>query len=303
MALARPPLMPHIVKQRTADGPMAELLALAREAERERGVPPDLRGGRLRLRGRAREWEWGSWRSRTATPTWLRTWRSARRRGLGAARGVHRGPPGFRGCGPGRAGLGRERGPVVLADLADNVGGGTPGDGTALLEELLRQGPEGALVLIADPEAVARCLAAGVRERVRLEVGGKADDLHGRPVPVEGTVRLLAERNLRNAGPMRDGLVDDMGRTAVLDVQGLTLVLTERKLPMWNLQQVRSLGIEPSRHRIIVCKGAVAHRAAYAPIASRLIEVETPGACAGDVRRFGTGTSGGPCIRWMSGRR
>ena len=40
------------------------------------------------------------------------------------------------------------------------------------------------------------------------------------------------------------------------------------------------------RQRIIVCKGAIAHRAAYEPIASRLIEVETPGSCAGDVRRF-----------------
>ena len=62
--------------------------------------------------------------------------------------------------------------------------------------------------------------------------------------------------------------------------------LTERKLPMWNLQQLRSCGVEPSEQRIIVCKGAIAHRAAYAPIAERMIEVETPGSCSGDVRRF-----------------
>jgi microcystin degradation protein MlrC len=85
---------------------------------------------------------------------------------------------------------------------------------------------------------------------------------------------------------MRDGLLDDMGQTVVLEVGGNTLVLTERKLPMWNLQQLRSLGIEPTRQRIIVCKGAVAHRAAYQPIASQMLEVETPGACAGDVRQF-----------------
>jgi microcystin degradation protein MlrC len=85
---------------------------------------------------------------------------------------------------------------------------------------------------------------------------------------------------------MRDGLVDDMGRTAVIEAGGVTLLLTERKLPQWNLEQLRSAGIEPARQRIVVCKGAVAHRAAYEPIASRMIEVETSGSCAGDVRRF-----------------
>jgi microcystin degradation protein MlrC len=177
-------------------------------------------------------------------------------------------------------------GPVVLADVADNVGGGSPGDGTVLLAELIRQGAKGALVLIADPEAVHACLRAGVRETVTVAVGGKVDRMHGEPVTVTGRVRALTDGVFRNRGPMRDGLVDDQGRTAVLDVDGITLVLTERKLPMWNLQQLRSCGIEPTEQRIIVCKGAIAHRAAYAPIAQQLIEVETPGCCSGDVRRF-----------------
>jgi microcystin degradation protein MlrC len=175
---------------------------------------------------------------------------------------------------------------VVLADIADNVGGGAPGDGTTLLAELLRQGPAGALVVLADPESVDRCVEAGVRQPVDLVVGGKVDRLHGEPIRVTGTVRVLADGIFRNRGPMRDGLVDDMGRTAVVDLSGLTLVLTERKMPMWNLQQLRSLGIEPRDQRIIVCKGAIAHRAAYEPIAGKMIEVETAGSCAGDVRKF-----------------
>ncbi|MBM3947578.1 MAG: hypothetical protein FJ315_09330, partial [SAR202 cluster bacterium] len=177
-------------------------------------------------------------------------------------------------------------GPVVLADLADNVGGGAPGDGTVLLKELLRQGARGAVVLLADPEAVAACVRAGVRADVRLRVGGRVDRMHGDPVEVEGRVRLVADGVFRNRGPMRDGLVDDMGRTAVLETAGVTLVLTERRLAMWNLEQLRAVGIEPRYQNVIVCKGAIAHRAAYAPIARRLIEVETPGSCAGDIRQF-----------------
>jgi microcystin degradation protein MlrC len=286
MALAKPPLMPHIVKQRTADGPMAELLVLAREAEQEEGVlrvsvaagfayadVPRMGMGIVVVTEGDGE-QAAEVAQRMAEAAWER--REAFTAELPGAEAAVR--------------LALEsdvsHGPVVLADVADNVGGGAPGDGTVLLAELLRQGAAGALVVLADPAAVAECLKAGVRERVRLAVGGKVDRLHGDPVTVEGTVRALTDGIFRNRGPMRDGLVDDMGRTAVLDVNGLTLVLTERKLPMWNLQQVRSLGIEPSAQRVIVCKGAIAHRAAYEPIASRLLEVETPGSCAGDVRSF-----------------
>ncbi|MFN3649579.1 MAG: M81 family metallopeptidase [Armatimonadota bacterium] len=286
MALSKPPLMPHIVRQRTADGPMAELLALARAAEREPGVlRVSVAAGfayadvpRMGMGIVVAAEEDGGLAADVAAELGDAAWerREAFRADLPDAEAAVRAAIGSTG----------DPGPVVLADLADNVGGGSPGDGTVMLQELLRQGAAGAVVMLADPEAVGECLRAGVRERVRLSVGGKVDRAHGDPVTVEGTVRLLSDGIFTNRGPMRDGLVDDMGRTAVLDLGGITLVLTERKLPMWNLEQLRSLGIEPARQRIIVCKGAVAHRAAYAPIASRMLEVETPGSCAGDVRKF-----------------
>lgn len=286
MALSKPPLMPHIVRQRTADGPMAEMMALAREAEREPGVlrvsvaggfayadVPRMGMGILAItdgdeplaadvaEGLAEE----AWARRERFTETLLSPEAAVRQALAA-------PPGA--------------GPVVLADVADNVGGGAPGDGTVLLAELLRQKADGAVVMLADPEAVDRCLEAGVRASVTLTVGGKVDRLHGDPHTVIGTVRALTDGIFRNRGPMRDGLLDDMGRTAVVQVEGVTLILTERKLPMWNLEQLRSCGVEPTRQRIIVCKGAIAHRAAYAPIAQQMLEVETPGSCSGDVRRF-----------------
>jgi microcystin degradation protein MlrC len=286
MALAKPPLMPHIVQQRTVSGPMAEMAALAREAERQSGVVSvtvaagfayaDVArmgmgivavtdGDDVLAAEIAQSLSDEAWARREAFTTVLPDAKKAVQEAVSSPRGG---------------------GPVVLADLADNVGGGAPGDGTVLLAELLAQKAEGAVVVLADAKAVECCVRAGVRERVNLRVGGKTDGMHGAPISVAGRVRALTDGIFRNIGPMRDGLVDDMGRTAVLDVDGLLLVLTERKLPQWNLEQLRSVGIEPSRQRIIVCKGAIAHRAAYEPIASRLIEVETPGSCAGDVRRF-----------------
>jgi microcystin degradation protein MlrC len=175
---------------------------------------------------------------------------------------------------------------TVLVDVGDNLGAGTPGDGTVLLSALLAQGANEALVLLCDSGAVSDAIEAGVRSRVRLDVGGKTDQYHGKPIEIEGIVRLLSDGVFKNIGPMRDGVIDNQGRTAVIDTGGVLVVLTERRMPMWNLQQLRSLGIEPTRLRIIVVKAAIAHRAAYAPIARQIIEVDTPGLAAADVRRF-----------------
>jgi microcystin degradation protein MlrC len=174
----------------------------------------------------------------------------------------------------------------ILVDIGDNLGAGTPGDGTILLAELLKQGARDALVLLADPEAVGECIRAGLRNHVRIKVGGKIDHLHGEPVEIQGKVRILSDGIFRNVGPMRDGIIDDQGRTAVVQADGLLVVLTGRRVPMWNLEQLRSLGIEPTRLRIIVVKAAIAYRAAYAPIAQRIIETNTPGLASADMSRF-----------------
>jgi microcystin degradation protein MlrC len=184
------------------------------------------------------------------------------------------------------AAIAEPSGLTVLVDVGDNLGAGTPGDGTVILAELLRQKAQGALVLFCDPEAVAAASKAGVRERVRVAVGGKIDKAHGDPVEIEGVVRTISDGIFKNIGPMRDGVIDDQGRTAVIDAGGVLVVLTERRMPMWNLQQLRALGIEPTKLRIIVVKAAIAYRAAYVPIAQRIIEVDTPGLAAADVRRF-----------------
>ena len=85
---------------------------------------------------------------------------------------------------------------------------------------------------------------------------------------------------------MRDGIVDDMGPSAVVTADGITILLTTHKMPMWNLQQLRSCEIEPTEAKIFITKAAIAHRAAYLPIAAENIEVDTPGINAVNMHRF-----------------
>jgi microcystin degradation protein MlrC len=175
------------------------------------------------------------------------------------------------------------RGTVILADVADNIGGGSPGDGTVLLDALLKAGVQDAVVVIADAESVDRAIQAGIGALVSLKVGAKADDWHGKPVPVTGRVRLISDGIYTNKGTYMTGQVVRMGRTCVLSCDGVTLALTEYKTPPFDAQQLRSLGIEPADQRIIVTKSAIAWKAAFGDVAAETIYVDTPGLCTTDL--------------------
>ncbi|MCC3374456.1 M81 family metallopeptidase [Cohnella sp. REN36] len=169
-------------------------------------------------------------------------------------------------------------GPVILVEGSDNVGGGSPADGTHLLQELLKL-PQRSLIVIRDPDAVATACRQGVGEVFSYPVGGKSDSLHGMPVPVEGKVRLLFDGMYTHRGPYMKGAIAYMGTTAVIEAGPVTLVLTSERVPPWDIGHVESLGLHPSSFHIIVVKSAVAWISAFGPYAKKMIEVDTPGCC------------------------
>lgn len=90
--------------------------------------------------------------------------------------------------------------PVVLMDTGDNIGGGSTGDGTFILEELTRQKAEGWVVVIADPEANEAAFSSGVGGAFDQRVGGKTDRIHGDPVRIVGPREIAARRQVHRAG-------------------------------------------------------------------------------------------------------
>ncbi len=187
-----------------------------------------------------------------------------------------------------RLAMASDRRPVVLVDLGDNVGGGSAGDGTVLLAELLRQGASGAVVVLCDPDAAQAAFQTGAGGQFEQEVGGRVDRLHGDPIPVRGVVRSLHDGIWIEDQPRHGGRrLNDQGPTAVIEIEGPNLlVLNSLRTPPFSLGQLTSLGIDPARQAILVVKAAVAYKAAYGPIAGRMIEVDTPGLTAIDPARF-----------------
>ncbi|MDE0556239.1 MAG: MlrC C-terminal domain-containing protein, partial [Candidatus Poribacteria bacterium] len=171
--------------------------------------------------------------------------------------------------------------PVILVEMGDNIGGGSPGDSTFILAELIAQGASGFVVVVYDPEGVQTCIQAGVGGTVSLEVGGKMDSQHGEPVLINGKVRLIHDGQYIETEPRHGGArYHNQGLTTVIDIGDALVVLTSRRQTPFSLQQLYSLGINPSDMRMIVVKAAVAYRAAYEPIAGNIIEVDTPGLTA-----------------------
>jgi len=171
-----------------------------------------------------------------------------------------------------------EEGPIILADQADNPGGGAPADGTAIVQELIKQKAKNVVIcLMRDPEAVAKAIEAGVGSTVTMKIGGKTDKLHGEPVLVTGKVKLISDGKYVRKSVMGRGLTTNLGRTVIFDVDGIEIMLTEIRVQPTDLQQYRAFGIEPTEKKIIVVKSAVHFRAVHEPIAKEIIEVDGPG--------------------------
>jgi microcystin degradation protein MlrC len=192
-----------------------------------------------------------------------------------------------------KAAMSSDKFPIVLMDTGDNIGGGSSGDSTFILTELLAQKAEGWVMTIADREAVDAAYRAGVGQPFDQKVGGKTDRLHGEPVRIRGKVKSLydgrfVEPAMRHGG----GRYWDMGFSAVIEVEGSTrdlpnlLLLTPKRVIPFSLHQLISAGIYPERQKILVVKGTVAPRAAYEPVAARIVEVDSGGITAVNPKRF-----------------
>jgi microcystin degradation protein MlrC len=77
-----------------------------------------------------------------------------------------------------------------------------------------------------------------------------------------------------------------MGPCATVRAGGVSILLTSRKTPPFDLGQLRSQGIVPEALAFIGVKAAVAHRRAYDRIAGASYWVSTPGPCASDLTRL-----------------
>src|SRR5262249_30573035 len=125
----------------------------------------------------------------------------------------------------------------------------------------------------------------GAGQAVRLRVGGKTDDRHGPPLEADFTVLGLHNGRFDEPEPRHGGFRQfDQGRTAVVQTgNGLTVMLTSRRMAPFSLRQLTALGVDPAAFHVLVAKGVNAPVAAYAPVCRHFLRVNTPGVTTADM--------------------
>lgn len=182
-------------------------------------------------------------------------------------------------------------GTVALVDAADATSSGAPGDSNAILRELLAAGYAGrALIPLVDPAAVAEAFAAGVEGTVRVPVGG-AFDRRYRPVEVTARVGMLSDGRFRSES---FGQKWYAGRTAVLQVGTITLVVTTRPVHLYDRSLFLAHGQDPKTFDLVIVKSPHCQRHMYADWCAKLINVDAPGATSANLPTLGHTRCGRP---------
>jgi microcystin degradation protein MlrC len=180
-------------------------------------------------------------------------------------------------------------GRVCCLDMGDNVGGGSPGDGTTLAYALHQRQIAGAFICLYDPQAVKQLQFASVGASIAMHIGGKTDRLHGEPLEATFTLLGLYDGHFHESQPRHGGWTEfDMGRTAVVRTpHGLTVMLTSKRVAPFSLEQLRCCGLDPASFRILVAKGVNAPVAAYREVCDHFLRVNTPGVTCADMTQLG----------------
>jgi microcystin degradation protein MlrC len=165
--------------------------------------------------------------------------------------------------------------PIILADMADNTGGGAPGDSTEVLRTFVHRDLQAALLLyLVDPEAANRAHAAGTGQQLRLELGGKSHPIQGPPVPLDVEVVALSDGHFTYDGPMYAGLTGNLGPSAWLRHRGVNVVVVSARMQPLDQAFARTLGIDCAAMRYIAVKSAVHFRSGFERLAGSIHNID-----------------------------
>jgi microcystin degradation protein MlrC len=154
-------------------------------------------------------------------------------------------------------------------------------DSTELLRELLIAGVTNACFApMVDGETIQALQTVVVGERVRITLGGKtAPDFGGGPLALEAELVSLSDGRFSGDGPMIHGLHGSFGPSAVIRVGGIEVLVVSIPRQILDLQQFRAFGIDPQSKHVVALKSMQHFRAAFEPIAGRIIVCDSGALC------------------------
>jgi microcystin degradation protein MlrC len=179
-------------------------------------------------------------------------------------------------------------GPAIVLDPADNPLSGGMGDTPALFRTLLaiKAPPRTVFAFFWDPPLVAASHARGVGATIGAELGARITGDFGPPVEVEAKILKLTDGRFRNEGPYEHALPADVGRTALLEVKGIRVIVTESCQTPNDPAYFRLHGIDPEDLDLLCVKAKNHFRAAFRGMARCLVDIDAPGPAAADLSHY-----------------
>ncbi|MEM5542665.1 M81 family metallopeptidase [Sulfitobacter sp. AS92] len=172
-----------------------------------------------------------------------------------------------------------EGAPIVLADFADNAGGGAPSDSTFVLKAALDRGlTDIAFGTFWDPVLVGMCIDAGIGAEMDIRLGGKIGPMSGDPVDLRITVRGIVRDAVQHLGTA----AMNMGDCVWMESDGLHVVVNTKRTQTFHPEAFENLGIDLSQMKYVVVKSSQHFYDGFAPIAAEVIHLGTPGAITPD---------------------
>lgn len=179
-------------------------------------------------------------------------------------------------------------GPAIVLDPADNPLSGGIGDTPALFRALLEIAapPRTVFGFFWDPPLVDACHRQGVGATIRARLGGRVTADFGPPVEVEAKILKLTDGKFRNEGPYQHALPADVGRTALLEVRGIQVIVTESCQTPNDPAYFRLHGIDPEKLDLLCVKAKNHFRAGFSGMARCLVDIDAPGPAAAGLSHY-----------------
>lgn len=182
-----------------------------------------------------------------------------------------------------------ERAPVLLADVADNPGGGGRGNTTYLLRALKAANLQGAVLgVFNDAALAAEAHRRGVGATFRARFNTAEPNEFSEPFAGDATVVRLSDGHFVGRRGLLKGVAGELGASALLDLGGIQVVVISNRQQCMDPMQVELFGVDIAKTRVLIVKSRGHFRSGFDEVfpPERIVEVDCPGLTSPALHNF-----------------
>ena len=179
---------------------------------------------------------------------------------------------------------------VIIADVADNPGGGGRGNTAWLLEGLYEAGAKGVILgVFNDAALAAEAHELGVGASFEANFNRDETDQYSKPFAAEATVLTVSDGNIVGRDPgSRKGMAINLGLTAALQIGTVTVIVISIRQQCIDPGYFENFGVDVAAARTVVVKSRGHFRAGFLPFfpPERVVECDAPGLTSPNLENF-----------------